>query len=1065
MHHQRNRRRLPFLAGITLALVAAGLVTTQALAAPGDEQDGCAENAADCGGVPILIPAYGRTFSTIIPALPGEEARAEYERMLPPGFEPSPDPALLVTFTDVHAGTELPIVDDLPPILAEQVTGTPYGPAWKEAGLLLRALYTDAEGVTVDGWYDVSFATDGFLGYAGRPSYPKYYADVTFEADDGTLPNRVVSPVNGVVPPTNVWHSAASVAGPTTDGASVPVQTGTFTPDPDAVMDPRFADVKATFRLSPDAEGFGGTHQGPDVLRQELVNQGPVPLGFLAGRDLGALDVPGVTDVLAAHPGQVHVTIDPRLSRVDEQSPDPMPDEVWDPHVDIAKIFDLDFTGPGIYSEGQLLLHALEDRVVGRGGCASTTPTSCRSPIQFGEAPDPGPDPDPDPAPDPDDCESATESSKKSKDDKKPKKKADATEVDPCEPTTGSGGIPAGCSTVASEGGEWRSYGHDVANTRSQPLETTIGVDNAGELGEAYRIDLADEGIDGVFQNTPVVADGCLYGATTGGSVFAANADTGEMLWTVDLRDADATYQVDGVIVGSVAVEHGLVYAVVNQNGTPHVTALDQTSGAQVWRTYVSDPLDDDTYSYGSPVVSGDTLVFGMLSNAGSPSYRGKIAIVDAVDGTLLHFTPVIPDAEFCQDPKCNVGFAGGSVWTTGAIDEVGRYAYFGTGNPSASGPQHPNTNAILKVDIDRDRPSFGQIVGVAAGTDDTIVAPGADENPVCRNVAPELTYPANSPVCLHFDLDFGASPNLFTDADGRLLVGDLQKSGTYHAADAGSMDNVWAAQVGAPCFPCNGASTAFDGERILGIGAPPGQAFALDTTTGSHRWITPLLDGLHYEAMSTANGVSYTYDGRSVHAYDNSTGTEVATIQVTDAASFGVGEGSGAGGDQGVASLFSYGSSGIAIARNSLYVPADDALVVLRRGAEGPGEPPASEPRPPTPGFVTGVGCEAVSLPATEGSCEFTTDNPGGSAATGYVSKTPGTFRIENVTPGCAIRLNEGLHFTGRDVTRSADGQQYTFTGFAAGASTLGLDDRCTYRLTVLADLGPGAVYAGQLN
>ena len=38
---------------------------------------------------------------------------------------------------------------------------------------------------------------------------------------------------------------------------------------------------------------------------------------------------------------------------------------------------------------------------------------------------------------------------------------------------------------------------------------------------------------------------------------------------------------------------------------------------------------------------------------------------------------------------------------------------------------------------------------------------------------------------CGQLNLDFGATPNLFTDASGQPLVGDLQKAGVYHAAHA----------------------------------------------------------------------------------------------------------------------------------------------------------------------------------------------------------------------------------------------------------------------------------------
>ena len=56
-------------------------------------------------------------------------------------------------------------------------------------------------------------------------------------------------------------------------------------------------------------------------------------------------------------------------------------------------------------------------------------------------------------------------------------------------------------------------------------------------------------------------------------------------------------------------------------------------------------------------------------------------------------------------------------------------------------------------------------------------------------------------------DLDFGASPNLFRDASGRLVLGDLQKAGVYHAVYTDQMTSAWQTTVSVPCFSCNATS------------------------------------------------------------------------------------------------------------------------------------------------------------------------------------------------------------------------------------------------------------------
>jgi len=61
-------------------------------------------------------------------------------------------------------------------------------------------------------------------------------------------------------------------------------------------------------------------------------------------------------------------------------------------------------------------------------------------------------------------------------------------------------------------------------------------------------------------------------------------------------------------------------------------------------------------------------------------------------------------------------------------------------------------------------------------------------------------------------------------NSDGTELVGDLQKSGVYHVADAATMKPAWTALVGASCQACNAASTAFDGSSIEGVGQHRGR-------------------------------------------------------------------------------------------------------------------------------------------------------------------------------------------------------------------------------------------------
>src|SRR5207237_6682624 len=119
--------------------------------------------------------------------------------------------------------------------------------------------------------------------------------------------------------------------------------------------------------------------------------------------------------------------------------------------------------------------------------------------------------------------------------------------------------------------------------------------------------------------------------------------------------------------------------------------------------------------------------------------------------------------------------------------------------------------------------------------------------SPACEVSAnEEVPYPLDDPICGQLDLDFGAAANLFTTAAGTKVVGDLQKSGVYHVANAKTMSPVWSAIVGPSCFACNADSTAFDGNSIYGVATPGGDMFSLARANAATNWASPRRHGTH---------------------------------------------------------------------------------------------------------------------------------------------------------------------------------------------------------------------------
>ncbi|MHB8512688.1 MAG: outer membrane protein assembly factor BamB family protein [Actinomycetota bacterium] len=466
--------------------------------------------------------------------------------------------------------------------------------------------------------------------------------------------------------------------------------------------------------------------------------------------------------------------------------------------------------------------------------------------------------------------------------------------------------VPASAANTcapAAAGGEWRSYSHDLSNSRNQPDEHTIGVTQVPNLKAKWVFDSSSTATAGSFNTTPAVADGCIF-LDGGTAVYALNADTGQLVWETNLAGA----------AGSPFVTDGKVF--VNISASPGgAAALNESDGSILWQTIWGDPYPGADAESSPAVFNG--MVLSTLSLAGAElsttrAARGQYALLNESTGALLVKGYSISNTDF------NNGAWGGGLWSTPAVDTASGYAYEGTGNPY--GVENPHTDAIIKIDVDPTRSTFGQIVASYSGTPDTYVPIGP--RPGCSTLT--QTGAPNIATCEFDDLDFGASPQLFTDSSGKQVVGDLQKSGVYHVADTATMSEAWSTIVGLPAQPeaifLGAASTAsFDGSKIVVASSYPGIVQSLDRDHGAVGWRSPILSVAQYEPVTTANGVAYTVDGLgNLHAIDTSSGSSLLFRPLT----LDIG--------QNVA-VNALGGDGVAVARNTVYVPIEGFLVAYQ--------------------------------------------------------------------------------------------------------------------------------------
>ena len=542
-----------------------------------------------------------------------------------------------------------------------------------------------------------------------------------------------------------------------------------------------------------------------------------------------------------------------------------------------------------------------------------------------------------------------------------------------------------GCGPVGVTGGDWPSYGHDLSNTRNQDHERAIAVADVPTLAPTWTFSSNAAGGSGDFTGTPTVADGCVFAGSNGGWVYAINADTGKLVWKAQAPSG-------GLINSSVTVDNGTVFAAVSKTarsgcttncGGPYVIALDEATGALKWATAAID-VQPGADVYGSPVVF-DGLVFEGVSggaaelgpNADRLAFQGSFVLLDAPSGALVKKTWTI------HSPDIHDNFAGATIWSTPAVDPDTRYAYVGTANPFKPQAEAEVADSVVKIDLDRTRPTFGEIVASYKGNVDEYVA--MDQLPCVDFMGHNpAAYPQGLGSCSDEDLDFGAAPNLFTDANGRKLVGAGQKSGVYHVVDAATMAGVSKTPVGAPSA-VGGivGSTAIDASGIYGPVTTGGYLWSLDRT-GGPRWATPVADGVHWgNPVAVGNGIVYTVDLKGfLDAYDGRLGTPLLHRPIA------------AGSGTGSSAVASWG--GVSIARNTVYAAVGisglpDGFIVAFKpgGGQGGGVPPT--PAPPT--------------------------TPGLPSAGNTVIAGPGAVATTYATPAVTIQHGQSLSFTNLDV------------------------------------------------
>src|ERR1041385_7194383 len=284
--------------------------------------------------------------------------------------------------------------------------------------------------------------------------------------------------------------------------------------------------------------------------------------------------------------------------------------------------------------------------------------------------------------------------------------------------------VPISAQTGA-KGGEWRTYGGDLANTHYSPLDQ-INASNFNKLEVAWRFKTDNLGPRPEFQyeGTPLMVNGVLY--ATGGTrraVFALDAATGELLWTHSEREGDRGASAPRQLSG-----RGLAYWTDGREErvlyvTPgyRLIALNAKTGLRVPgfgnAVIAVLKLDDDQEIdlitgevglHATPVVAKDVVIVGAAHRSGGvprskTNVKGYVRGFDVRTGKRLWIFHTIPTpGEFGNDTWLNNSWdenGNTGVWTQITADEELGLAYLPVETPTSDyyGGHRPGNNLFAE--------------------------------------------------------------------------------------------------------------------------------------------------------------------------------------------------------------------------------------------------------------------------------------------------------------------------------------------------------------------------------
>jgi alcohol dehydrogenase (cytochrome c) len=238
----------------------------------------------------------------------------------------------------------------------------------------------------------------------------------------------------------------------------------------------------------------------------------------------------------------------------------------------------------------------------------------------------------------------------------------------------------------------WPAYGGDTANTRYSPL-SRINASNVNRLKVAWVLQF---GSLEAQESTPIVVGDTLYVTTSAGPryVYAVNAKTGAVRWKYAPEIPPDVQQTTccGLDNRGAAYAHGKLFVA---RLDAMLVALDAGTGKELWKAKVVD------YKQGHAITSPPTIAKNLVVTGfagGEYGVRGAITAYDQDTGREVWRTYTVPGPgepgnETWKGDSWKTG--GGAAWFVGSYDPQLNLVYYGASNaaPWGGGVRGPDSS------------------------------------------------------------------------------------------------------------------------------------------------------------------------------------------------------------------------------------------------------------------------------------------------------------------------------------------------------------------------------------